>query len=172
MGPSTSCWASRHPARTGQSSARRASRRVSHPTPIRRGREINVERIDSGTDLAVTSDRVGAYLSRNPETNAYFDTGFWAAGVARVMRDRGVDPGTVLMGAFDLVPEVLREMDAGYVQALVDQQPYAQGFLPVMQVYLADRDRAGARPTSTPAPGVVGPDDVAAIMEGSRQGLR
>lgn len=135
------------------------------------GREVNVERIDSGTDLAVTSDRVGAYLSANPDTNAYFDTGFWAAGVARVLRDRGVEPGTVLMGAFDLVPEVLREMEAGYVQALVDQQPYAQGFLPVMQAYLAKEIGLSPSDVNT-GTGVMGPDDVATIMEGSRQGIR
>jgi simple sugar transport system substrate-binding protein len=28
----------------------------------------------------------GAYLSANPNTNAYLDTGFWHAGVARVLR--------------------------------------------------------------------------------------
>ncbi|WP_308917817.1 substrate-binding domain-containing protein [Jannaschia sp. LMIT008] len=135
------------------------------------GRTVEVERIDSGTDLAVTSDRVGAYLAANPETNAYFDTGFWAAGVARVLRDRGVEPGAVLMGAFDLVPEVLREMEGGYVQALVDQQPYAQGFLPVMQVYLADAIGLSPSDVNT-GTGVMGPDDVATIMDGSRQGIR
>ena len=69
-----------------------------------------VERIDSGTDLAVTSDRVGAYLNAHPDTTAYFDTGFWHAGVARVLADRGVEPGKVLLGGFDLVPEVLQQM--------------------------------------------------------------
>src|SRR6185503_3734864 len=43
-------------------------------------REVTVERIDSGTDLAVVSDRIGAYLNAHPETTAYFDTGFWHAG--------------------------------------------------------------------------------------------
>jgi hypothetical protein len=56
-------------------------------------REVTVERIDSGTDLAVVSDRVGAYLNAHPETTAYFDTGFWHAGVARVLADRGVAVG-------------------------------------------------------------------------------
>lgn len=135
------------------------------------GREVSVERIDSGTDLAVTADRVGAYLSANPDTTAYFDTGFWAAGVARVLRDRGVEPGAVLMGAFDLVPEVLREMQGGYVQALVDQQPYAQGFLPVMQVHLADAVGLAPSDVNT-GTGVVAPHEVEAILEGSQQGLR
>ena len=57
--------------------------------------------------------------------------------MARALQDRGVEPGKVLMGGFDLVPEVLQQMEKGYVQALVDQQPYMQGFMPVMEVYLS-----------------------------------
>ena len=36
----------------------------------------------------------------------------------------------------DLVPEVVQEMMSGYVQVQVDQQPYMQGFMPVMEAYL------------------------------------
>ena len=134
-------------------------------------REVAFERIDSGTDLAVTSDRVGAYLSANPDTTAYFDTGFWHAGVARVLKDRGVEPGEVLLGGFDLVPEVLQQMKAGYVQVQVDQQPYMQGFMPVMAVHLADT--VGLAPADIDTgQGIVRPDDVDAIMELSAKGLR
>lgn len=134
-------------------------------------REFSYERIDSGTDLAVVSDRVGAYLAANPDTTAYFDTGFWHAGVARVLADRGVEPGAVLLGGFDLVPEVLDQMKAGYVQVQIDQQPYMQGFMPVMMVYLSER--VGLAPTDIDTgQGVVTPDRVDAIMDLSAQGLR
>ena len=33
--------------------------------------------------------------------------------------------------------QFLTGTQAGYIQAEVDQQPYTQGFMPVMQVYLA-----------------------------------
>ena len=56
-------------------------------------RQIKIVRLDTGTDLAITGDRVGAYLNANQDVNAYFDTGFWHAAVARVLRDRGVPPG-------------------------------------------------------------------------------
>ena len=85
------------------------------------GREIKIVRLDTGTDLGITADRVGAYINANPATNAYFDTGFWHAAVARVLRDRGIAGGKVLLGSFDLVPEVVQEMTAGYVQVQVDQ---------------------------------------------------
>lgn len=135
------------------------------------GREVSWERIDSGTDLAITSDRVGAYLNAHPDTTAYFDTGFWCAGVARALQDRGVEPGKVLMGGFDLVPEVLQQMQKGYVQALVDQQPYMQGYMPVMEVYL--NKKVGLSPADIDTgQGIVRQADVAGIMELSTQGLR
>jgi simple sugar transport system substrate-binding protein len=134
-------------------------------------REVTIERIDSGTDLAVVSDRIGAYLNANPDTTAYFDTGFWHAGVARVLADRGVPPGKVLLGGFDLVPEVLQQMKAGYVQVQIDQQPYMQGFLPVMFAYM--QKKVGLSPADVDTgQGVVTPDQVDAIMDLSTQGLR
>lgn len=135
------------------------------------GREVSIERIDSGTDLAITADRVGAYLNAHPDTTAYFDTGYWHAAVARVLKDRGVPPGKVLLGGFDLVPEVLQQMKAGYVQVQVDQQPYMQGFMPVMEAYLAKT--AGLAPADIDTgQGIVTPDQVDTIMALSKQGLR
>ncbi|MGX5829078.1 substrate-binding domain-containing protein [Mesorhizobium sp. 43Arga] len=134
-------------------------------------RQVSWERIDSGTDLAITSDRVGAYLNAHPDTTAYFDTGFWCAGVARSLQDRGVTPGKVLLGGFDLVPEVLQQMQKGYVQALVDQQPYMQGFMPVMEAYL--NKKVGLAPSDIDTgQGIVRPDQADAIMTLSAQGLR
>ena len=134
-------------------------------------RQVSWERIDSGTDLAIMSDRVGAYLNAHPDTTAYFDTGFWCAGVARSLQDRGVAPGKVLLGGFDLVPEVLQQMQKGYVQALVDQQPYMQGFMPVMEAYL--NKKVGLAPSDIDTgQGIVRPDQADAIMTLSSQGLR
>ena len=56
-------------------------------------RQIKIVRLDTGTDLAITADRVGAYLNANKDVNAHFDAGFWHAVVVRVLRDRGVPAG-------------------------------------------------------------------------------
>jgi simple sugar transport system substrate-binding protein len=124
-------------------------------------RAITYEKIDSGTDLAIVADRVGAY----------FDTGFWHAGVAGVLRDRGVAPGKVLLAGFDIVPIVLDEMDAGYIQVEVDQQPYMQGFLPVMMTYLSKTVGLSPADINT-GEALVFPADVAAVRGLSEQGLR
>ena len=134
-------------------------------------RQVTVDKIDSGTDLAVTADRVGAYLNAHPDTTAYFDCGYWEAGVARVLKDRGVAPGKVLLGGFDLVPEVLQQMKSGFIQTAVDQQPYMQGFMPVMEAYLTKNFGLAAADIDT-GQGIVTPDKVDAIMALSKQGLR
>jgi simple sugar transport system substrate-binding protein len=134
-------------------------------------RPIKIVRLDTGTDLAITADRVGAYLNANKDVNAYFDTGFWHAAVARVLRDRGVAPGKVLLGGFDLVPEVVQEMTAGYVQVQVDQQPYMQGFIPVMEAYLYKT--VGLAPTDVnTGKALIYPDQAKAIIDLVKKGVR
>ena len=134
-------------------------------------RKITYDKIDSGTDLAVTADRVGAYLNAHPDTNAYFDTGFWHAGVAGVLKDKGVPPGKVLLAGFDLVPVVLDAMDTGYIQVEVDQQPYEQGFMPVMEVYLAKTVGLAPADINT-GEALVYPKDVKGVRALSEKGLR
>ena len=134
-------------------------------------RQFTIEKIDSGTDLATVSDRVGTYLNAHPDTTAYFDMGFWHAGVAKVLKDRNIPPGKVLLGGFDLVPQVLEMMKAGYIQIEIDQQPYEQGFMPVMEVYL--KKNVGLAPADIDTgEGVITPDKVDSIMGLSKQGKR
>ena len=134
-------------------------------------RQIVIDRLDTGTDGAVVADRVGAYISAHPDTTAYFDTGLWHSNVAQVLKDRNIPPGKILMGGFDLVPQVLQMMTAGYIQVEIDQQPYEQGFLPVMQVYL--EKKVGLYPADIDTgEAVITPDQVDSIMALSKEGLR
>ncbi len=135
------------------------------------GREVVIERLDTGTDGAVVADRVGAYLSANPDTTVYFDTGLWHAYVAQVLVDRGVEPGKVLMGGFDIVSEVLQQMETGYIQVQVDQQPYMQGFMPVMEAYLSKN--IGLLPADIDTgKGIIVKEDVPKLKELAAQGVR
>jgi len=134
-------------------------------------RSVEIVRLDTGTDGAVVAERVGAYINANPDTTVYFDTGLWHAYVAQVLADRGIGPGEVLMGGFDIVAEVLQQMDAGYIQVQVDQQPYMQGFMPVMQAYLAHTVDLSPADIDT-GQGLVLQEDVAALWDLAKQGLR
>ncbi len=133
-------------------------------------REVSYERIDAGLDLSAVGSRVAAYLQSTP-TTAYFDTGYWMAGVAVSMRDLGREAGDPLLAGFDLVPVVMEEMGNAFIQVTVDQQPYLQGFYPVMQLHLLNTYRFPPFDIDT-GKAMIYPDDVEALLELSAQGIR
>lgn len=138
---------------------------VEHPD-----REVTYEKIDSGLDLAITGQRVAAYVQTTP-TTAYFDVGYWAAGAAVSLRDLGKAPGEVLLACFDLVPVVLDEMKSGYIQMTIDQQPFLQGYVPIHQLHMMNKYKLGAFDANT-GKALVSPDQVDALLELSAQGIR
>lgn len=133
-------------------------------------REITYERIDAGLDLSAVGSRVAAYV-QSQETTAYFDTGYWMAGAAVSLRDLGKEAGDVLLAGFDLVPVVMEEMQNGFIQVTVDQQPYLQGFYPVMQLHLLNNYRFPPFTIDT-GKAMIYPDEIDALMELSAQGIR
>ncbi len=134
-------------------------------------RTITWDEIDAGLDYGTTGDRFGNYLSANPDLTAYTDTGFWDVGVVAVLKDRGIEPGKVVLGGFDLVPDVLAQMKAGYVQFHIDQQPYLQGYAPVLEAPMIKKYKLAAYDVNTGS-AVVTPDQVEAIEKLSKEGYR
>jgi simple sugar transport system substrate-binding protein len=83
---------------------------------------------------ALVSGRVDGVLATN--------SGGGLAAVEAVASTRRA--GRVEVAAFDLGPDTLRAVEAGKLLFAVDQQPYLQGYLPV--VMLANRARYGLLP--------------------------
>jgi len=135
------------------------------------GRDITWRRMDTSTDMAVTASRVSAYIQATPNTTAYIDMGFWHVGVASTLRDQKVPPGKVLLAGFDLVPQAVNEMKSGYLQVQVDQQPFLQGFLPIIQLYLTKKYRLSGWDVNT-GRAMVTPAEVKEIEALSKMGLR
>jgi simple sugar transport system substrate-binding protein len=134
-------------------------------------RKISWSEIDAGLDYGTSGDRFGNYLTGTPDLTAYVDTGFWDVGVVSVLKDRGVAPGKIVVGGFDLVPDVLNQMKAGYIQFHIDQQPYLQGYVPVMEAPLIKNYKLSAFDVNTGS-AVVTADQVDAIEELSKKGYR
>lgn len=134
-------------------------------------RDITWHEIDAGLDYGTSGDRFGNFFTSEPNLTAYFDTGFWDVGVVAALKDRGIPPGQVLIGGFDLVPDVLEQMKAGYIQYHIDQQPYLQGWAPVMQAGPIRDYKMAAYDVDTGS-AVVTADQVPDIEELSRAGYR
>jgi len=95
------------------------------------------EKVDVGTEMATIQSRILAYLKRNPDTNVIFTQGaFGPAPSAKAARAAGYKPGEIVIAGYDVLPETASEIKKGYVTFVIDQQPYLQGYLPVVQLYL------------------------------------
>jgi simple sugar transport system substrate-binding protein len=56
---------------------------------------------------------------------------------------------TLPAGGFDLLPNDLALVDGGQIAFVVDQQPYVQGFAPVLQLFLARISEGTVAPWNT-----------------------
>jgi simple sugar transport system substrate-binding protein len=75
-----------------------------------------------------------AYLS-NPETKLIVYPGGQLLGAVPVYMDAlGVGPGTLFNIGFDTSPAIMEAFDSGYVQLTSDQQPFLQGYMPILSL--------------------------------------
>jgi simple sugar transport system substrate-binding protein len=133
--------------------------------------KVTHDTIDSANDLSVTGSRICQYIQGHPETTAVIGAGFWFAGAGECLRDLGIKPGQVLMGGFDLVPILMDEMTKGYVHLTIDQQPYLQGYLPILQLYLINKFGLSAWDVNT-GKALITPADVEAVNKFVAMGVR
>ena len=100
-------------------------------------------RTASGVDVGTEHRRIEAAYKQHPHLRGLFavDAGS-TAGVAQVMRVHGLHAKGVRAGGYDLLPETLQAIHDRHLDFTIDQQPYLQGFLPVLQLFL-DRYSGG-----------------------------
>lgn len=131
------------------------------------------DRLDVSVDPAVVESRASAYLEAHPppETKAIFSVGYLAFVCGKILRGMGVAPGEVAVGCFDLVPPVIDEIKSGYLTLTIDQQPYLQGFLPLIQLVLMKKYALSAWDVNT-GNAIVDKSNVDVVAELSKKGYR
>ena len=79
---------------------------------------------------------IESYLTGHPETKGMFavDAGS-TQGVAQTIQKQGAKE-KVKGGGYDLLEITEKLLSSGYIQFTIDQQPYLQGFLPILELYL------------------------------------
>jgi simple sugar transport system substrate-binding protein len=107
------------------------------------GRPIRVHVVASGVDVGTERKRVEATYQGHKALRGLFavDAGS-TEGVAEVMRLHKLHARGVKAGGYDLLPATLQAIHDGHMDFTIDQQPYLQGFLPVLQLFL-DRYSGG-----------------------------
>ena len=98
---------------------------------------ITSELVDSAYEtMSVTLTRIAAYLQGYPETDAVIGLGNMPNEMAsKAIAELGLE-GKVISGGFDISEGIYHDIKAGKTLYGIDQQPYSQGFLTVVVLYM------------------------------------
>jgi simple sugar transport system substrate-binding protein len=101
------------------------------------GKPIRTHVVPSGVSVGRERKKIEATYLANRNLRGLFavDAGS-TAGVAEVMRKYRLHKRGVRAGGYDLLPATLRAIHDRDLDFTIDQQPYLQGFLPVLQMFL------------------------------------
>ncbi len=125
----------------------------------------------TGNDATQGAEVVADLLRQHPDIRIILGTGqsdTQAAGHA--IEQHFADNGSWAAG-FDLSAETLRLIDAGHIRCTVDQQPYIQGFYPVVQLTLYLR--YGIVPSDMDAgAAIIDRSSVRQVMQWTKQNYR
>jgi simple sugar transport system substrate-binding protein len=128
-------------------------------------------------DLADPDDaqqRIAGALAGDASIDAILTLGPAGAPPALgALRDRGA-LGRIHYGTFDLTPDVLDALEAGDMLFAIDQQPYLQGYLPVVLLvkYLETGAMPGGGQVIRTGPGFVTRENAARVEELTARGIR
>jgi simple sugar transport system substrate-binding protein len=130
------------------------------------------EKLDITMQMDVEQSRILAYLKSHPETNVILDVGgLGPTAASKVLQDLGYRPGAIPVGGFDLLPALLTNIKEGYVQQTVDQQPYLQGYIPIVQLFLMKKYGFSAWDVNT-GNAIVDRSNVDQVVDLSKQRIR
>ena len=115
------------------------------------GADIEAVDIASGAALPDEVNAVEAWYLGNTDATGMFavDAGTTQAIGQIVEQQNARDNALVGAGGYDLLEETVRLVSDGVLDFTIDQQPYLQGFLPVLYLYLNKLSGGVAAPPET-----------------------
>jgi simple sugar transport system substrate-binding protein len=102
------------------------------------GKPVTFTPIATNADITAGLSIIDAYVQGHPNLAGLLavDAGSTQSVGQTVAKYKLRDRGLKVAGGFDLVPETLTAVKNGDLDYTIDQQPYLQGFLPVLALYL------------------------------------
>ncbi len=101
------------------------------------GKSITAHAIATGAAVAQEQSAIEAwYLSHKSAKGMYAVDGGSTESLAKVMQKLGLAAKGVKAGGFDLTEQTQKLLQEGNIEFTIDQQPYLQGFLPVLQLFM------------------------------------
>src|SRR5579883_1778865 len=114
------------------------------------GKPIQFVEIATSADVNTELSRVEAYYLGHQDLKGMVavDAGS-TQGVSEVMEKYNLASKGIHAGGFDLLAKTLQEINAGNLDFTIDQQPYLQGFIPVLQLFLYKLSGGLMQPSDT-----------------------
>jgi simple sugar transport system substrate-binding protein len=137
---------------------------------------VKVVRLNSppewATDPNLAIPVITAALQANPTAKAIVYPGGQELGnAATYMKAAGKKPGEIVNVGFDTSPQIVEAFNGGWVQLTADQQPFQQGYLPILS--LCEQIVYGLAPINVDTgAGYVTPDNYKAVADLASDGLR
>jgi simple sugar transport system substrate-binding protein len=93
--------------------------------------------VATGAAVPAELSVINSYATGHPNTKGYFavDAGS-TQGLAQTIQKLGLRSKGVKGGGYDLTPVTEQLLSAGEIDFTIDQQPYLQGFYPILQLYM------------------------------------
>ncbi|TPL95586.1 substrate-binding domain-containing protein [Mesorhizobium sp. B2-3-12] len=137
---------------------------------------VDVVQINSATEWAADPNLaiplITAALLNNPGVKAVgYPGGQMLGNVPTYMQAAGRKPGDIFNFGFDTSPQIVEGFKGGWVQLTADQQPFLQGYLPILS--LCQQVVLGLAPLNVDTgAGFVTPQNYEIVSELAKQALR
>jgi len=124
-------------------------------------------------DPAEAQQLIAQALEQDPTIDAILALGPSVGEPAlAVLKDKGLTD-KIKLAAFDLSPMMLEAVENGEMMFLVDQQPFLQGYLPVMYLTLYNENLSEpAVKITLTGPDIITKENAAKVLEYSQKSLR
>ena len=101
------------------------------------GKPITLKSVATGAAVPGELSTIDAYWVGHPGTKGmYAVDGGSTESTGKVSQKYGLPSKGVKVGGFDLTENTQKLLKEGFLEFTIDQQPYLQGFLPILQLYL------------------------------------
>jgi simple sugar transport system substrate-binding protein len=114
------------------------------------GTPVTYDVVNSGLDQPTENSRIESYYLSHKTVAGLFGTGGGdTQACGYVSKKYGLAKKGVISAGYDLEPETLSYIASGDLTFTTDQQPYLQGFVPLMQMYLYKLSGGAVVPADT-----------------------
>ncbi|PWU20588.1 MAG: sugar ABC transporter substrate-binding protein [Candidatus Rokuibacteriota bacterium] len=105
---------------------------------VKSGAPVHADVVLTTGDPYEAAARIDRYVTSHPRARGLFALELVGSdGIGRAVTKHSLDKRDVRAGAYGVLPATLELIKSGKLVFTLDEQPYYQGFLPALQLYLA-----------------------------------